>query len=375
MRKRHIVCIVSTTMTAAPSEKQSLNLEQISHRYGASLVVDGVDLSIEGGELVSLLGPSGCGKTTLLKIVAGFARQEAGRVLVGGTPIDHLPANRRRVGIVFQNYALFPHMNVASNIAYGLDVMGLPRAEKRARVAEMLALVRMDGMADRTPRQLSGGQQQRGAKAPPRAPRPALQRRDEPFAALDKSLRLDMQIEVKRIQRMAGTTTILVTHDQEEALSLSDRVAVLNRGRIEQFAPPSEIYDHPASLFVNTFVGSANVLDGVVVGPAGNAPDLFDVTVEHGAVFTARSPHALAAGTRVALCIRPEALVASESAGLAATVSLGLPMGSVIVHELRTAAGLTLKMASTRRIGEEPLPSGVRLHLATRDPAIAHPVS
>ena len=201
--------------TAPPTDRQDLALERIMHRYGASLVVDDVSLAIAGGELVALLGPSGCGKTTLLKIVVGFARQVAGQVGIGGSTVDHLPANRRRVGIVFQNYTLFPHMTGVQNVAYGLDVMGLPRAAKQARVRKMLDLVHMEGMAARLPRQLLGGQQQRVAIARVLAVRLAILLLDEPFAALDKGLRLDTQIEVKRIQQTAGTTTILVTHDQD----------------------------------------------------------------------------------------------------------------------------------------------------------------
>src|SRR6195952_439348 len=192
-----------------------LELDRIFHAYGDTPVVDGVSIAIAPGELVALLGPSGCGKTTLLKIVAGFNRQRAGQVRIGGAIVDNLPPNRRRVGIVFQNYALFPHMTVAQNVAYGLDVMRMERAVKANRVREMLGLVRMDGFAGRYPRQLSGGQQQRVAIARALAVRPTVLLLDEPFAALDKALRLDMQIELKPIQRNAGTTTILVTHHQE----------------------------------------------------------------------------------------------------------------------------------------------------------------
>ena len=355
---------------AEPDSRQELSLERITHHYGASLVVDDVSLAIAGGEMVALLGPSGCGKTTLLKIIAGFARQEAGQVRIGGHTVDHLPANRRRVGIVFQNYALFPHMTVAQNVAYGLDVMGMGRAEKQARVDEMLALVHMDAMRARLPRQLSGGQQQRVALARALAVRPSILLLDEPFAALDKSLRLDMQIEVKRIQRSAGTTTVLVTHDQEEALSLADRVAVLNQGRLEQFAPPSEIYDQPASLFVNGFVGAANMLDGIVIGIHAEG---YDVQVEGGAVLRARSPLRMPVGRKVTLCVRPESLVCAEG-GMAAEVEFGLPLGASIVHELRTAGGVALKMATPRRVGEEPMPPGTRVHLAAHDLATAHPI-
>src|SRR5947207_9151563 len=248
-----------------PSTGQTLIIDAVTQRYGSFRAVDNITLDIKAGELVALLGPSGCGKTTLLRIIAGFIVQSEGHIIVGESMIDDLPPNRREVGIVFQNYALFPHMTIAENIAYGLAARGVGGREQQARVKDMLALIQLDHIADRYPKQLSGGQQQRVALAPALAVKPNILLLDEPFGALDKNLRLDMQIEIKRIQRLAGTTTILVTHDQEEALSMADRVAVLNQGRLEQYAPPTEVYDNPNSLFVNTFVGTANVLSGKLV--------------------------------------------------------------------------------------------------------------
>jgi putative spermidine/putrescine transport system ATP-binding protein len=357
--------------TAPVPAEAGLQLDRIFHRYGDTPVVDGVSISIAPGELVALLGPSGCGKTTLLKIVAGFNRQTAGQVRIGGATVDHLPPNRRRVGIVFQNYALFPHMTVAQNVAYGLDVMRMERSAKAVRVKEMLGLVRMDGFADRYPTQLSGGQQQRVAIARALAVRPTILLLDEPFAALDKALRLDMQIELKRIQRNAGTTTILVTHDQEEALSLADRVALLNRGKLEQFASPSEIYDRPASLFVNTFVGSANVLAGKVMVAEGGQ---YTVTLAVGGAILATSPIVLQPGTEVQVCLRPEALALTpHPEGLPATVEIGLPLGASIIHELRLADGTSLKSTAPRKIGDEPMPPGTPVRLRQQSPAIAFP--
>jgi putative spermidine/putrescine transport system ATP-binding protein len=353
--------------------RQGLLLDRIFHSYGETPVVDGVTLDIAPGELVALLGPSGCGKTTLLKIVAGFVRQTAGQVKLGGTAVDHLPPNRRRVGIVFQNYALFPHMSVSQNVAYGLDVMGMPKTEKAARVREMLDLVRMDRFGDRYPRQLSGGQQQRVAIARALAVRPSILLLDEPFAALDKALRLDMQIELKRIQRNAGTTTVIVTHDQEEALSLSDRVALLNLGRLEQFATPTEVYDNPASLFVNTFVGTANALSGAVTGQEAGG---VRVALDAGGSLLATGPGPLATGTKVVVCIRPEAfMIDPMNDGLPATVELGLPLGASIVHELRLADGTALKVASPRRPGDGVLEPGTQVRLRTNTIANAFPLS
>ena len=328
---------------------QSLTLEHITHRYGPALAVNDVTLEIMAGELVALLGPSGCGKTTLLRIIAGFTAQSEGRIVVGGKAIDDLPANRRAVGIVFQNYALFPHMTAAQNIAYGLAARGKTRSRQQARVAEMLALVKMQEFADRYPRQLSGGQQQRVAVARALAVEPSLLLLDEPFAALDKNLRLDMQIEVKRIQRLAGITTILVTHDQEEALSMADRVAVLNHGRLEQFAEPSTIYDSPRSLFVNTFVGTSNVLNAVMSAP-GSQPV---VTLDSGEQLRTRpAAELIAAGEPVVACVRPDHLrFATDGTGIAGIVEMSLPLGSAIVHEVRSSSGLSLKVSEARTAG------------------------
>ncbi len=358
----------------SPTEQPAglgLALEHIVHHYGETPVVDDVSLALAPGELVALLGPSGCGKTTLLKIIAGFLRQSAGTVRIGNAAIDDLPPNRRRVGIVFQNYALFPHMTVAQNVAYGLDVMRMARQAKRARVTAMLELVQMGRLADRYPRQLSGGQQQRVAIARALAVQPSIMLLDEPFAALDKALRLDMQIELKRIQRSAGTTTIIVTHDQEEALSMADRVALLNRGKLGQFAAPTEIYDRPASLFVNTFVGTANVLEGSTVSSDG---DLHTIALTVGGTVLAHAPASLAPGSRVQVCLRPEALIITDHPdGLPATVEVGLPLGAGIIHELRLADGSLLKSAAPRKPGDQPLAAGTQVRLRQQAPAIAFP--
>src|SRR5579871_6281407 len=239
-----------------------VRLDGISHRFNDAVAVAGIDLDIMGGELVALLGPSGCGKSTLLRIISGFIRQTAGHVLFDDEAVDHLSPGARGAGIVFQNYALFPHMTVAENVAYGLQAHRWPREKIAPRVDEMLALVHMSEFAQRKPRQLSGGQQQRVALARCLAIDPKVLLLDEPFGALDKNLRLDMQIEVKRLVRDSGVTTILVTHDQEEALSMADRIAVMSRGRIEQVSSPTEIYDRPKTLFVNQFVGSTNAVPG-----------------------------------------------------------------------------------------------------------------
>src|SRR6195952_1260567 len=249
---------------------RSLVLDAITHRYpGGAIAVENINLDVKGGEIIALLGPSGCGKTTLLRIVAGFIAQTEGRIIIGDAVVDASPPNRRAVGIVFQNYALFPHLTITENVAYGLAARGVDTATRRREAQRLLELVQLSSMGERLPRQLSGGQQQRVALARALAIKPSILLLDEPFAALDKNLRLDMQIEIKRIQRLSGTTTILVTHDQEEALSMADRVAVLSAGKLEQFAPPTEVYDRPASLFVNTFVGQSNLMSGTLLDAAG----------------------------------------------------------------------------------------------------------
>ena len=346
---------------AAKASGKDLLIDQVTHRYGTSVAVQGVTLDIAGGELVALLGPSGCGKTTLLRAIGGFIQQSEGRIVVGGASVDHLPPNKRTVGIVFQNYALFPHMTAAENIAYGLDARGTPTAESRARVEEMLALVKLQPFAGRYPKEMSGGQQQRVALARALAVRPSILLLDEPFAALDKNLRLDMQIEIKRIQRLAGTTTLIVTHDQEEALSMADRVAVFNQGRLEQFGSPSDIYDKPASLFVNTFVGAANILKGKIITTDADAAE---VELNGGGKITGRAMQdGLAPGEAVAVCLRPEQLRRSDT-GLAGSIEMSLPLGASIIYEVRLANGSSLKISEQRNAGGEPATVGQSVFIA-----------
>ena len=318
-----------------------LQVERLTHRFGAIAALREVDLDIREGELVALLGPSGCGKSTLLRVVAGFIAQSEGRVRFDGEPVDHLSANRRGVGIVFQSYALFPHMSVRRNIAYGLEAQHWTLARIAPRVDEMLTLVHMRELAERLPRELSGGQQQRVALARCLATDPKLLLLDEPFSALDKNLRLDMQIEVKRLQRAYGITTVLVTHDQDEALSMADRIAVMNAGRIEQFAPPNEIYDRPATLFVNGFVGTANLIPGRlaaawVPGVAGSAT----------------------------VSVRPEQLRLRREPGartLSATVKAVLPLGPQVVYEAEIEGGIGLKIRAPRERDGVLLAAGERV--------------
>ena len=279
-----------------------LALQAVAKRYGALTAVEGVTLEVASGEFVSLLGPSGSGKTTTLMMIAGFIAPSAGHILLDGKDITRLPPYRRNIGMVYQNYALFPHMTVGRNIAFPLRMRGAGREEIARRVERALALVRLEGLAERKPAELSGGQQQRVALARALVFEPPLLLMDEPLGALDKKLREELQSEIKRIQRETLSTVIYVTHDQEEALSLSDRVVVLNRGRIEQAGPPGELYRRPQTRFVAEFLGAANFLAATIVdaGEPMRARSEGGLTLALGPIDGARL------GRRLTLSIRPE---------------------------------------------------------------------
>jgi putative spermidine/putrescine transport system ATP-binding protein len=241
---------------------EALSLAGIHKAYGATAAVQDLCLEAKAGELVALLGPSGCGKTTTLRMVAGFEHPDAGSIHIGGAEITHLPPHKRNLGMVFQNYSLFPHRNVAENIGFGLRMAGVNRAERESRIADMLVLVRLPGRGGMYPSQLSGGQQQRVALARSLIVNPKVLLLDEPLGALDKSLRESMQFEIRAMQQRLGITTLLVTHDQEEALSMADKVAVMSSGRILQIGAPNDIYDRPTSRFVAEFLGASNIFEG-----------------------------------------------------------------------------------------------------------------
>ena len=246
----------------------AVTFEGVTKKFGDVKALDNVSLAVVRGEFMTLLGPSGCGKTTLLKLAAGFLGPDTGAVAIAGKRVNDVPTYKREIGMMFQNYALFPHMSVAENIAYGLKTRRVPRADISKRVTEALALVKLSGMDDRKPRQLSGGQQQRVALARALIINPTVLLLDEPFSALDKNLRASMQIELREIQRKLGLTTIFVTHDQSEALSMSDRMAVMSDGKIRQLGAPLDIYRRPSDRFVASFVGDTNCLRGKLVGIA-----------------------------------------------------------------------------------------------------------
>ena len=297
-------------MTAVPD----IEFRGVTKRYGAVTAVSGIDLAVPPSAFVALLGPSGCGKTTCLRMIGGFEQPSEGQVLIRGQDMAGTPPYRRPVNMVFQQYALFPHLDVEDNVAYGLR-QARPRLSSREigqRAGAALEMVRLAGYGRRKIHELSGGQQQRVALARALVNKPAVLLLDEPLAALDKKLRTDMQIELQNLQREIGITFVLVTHDQEEALSMSDFVCVMNGGRIVQLGQPSEIYDEPADLFVADFVGKTNLLSGTVAGHSG---DLVDVTLADGTVIAARKRTALRQGEAVSVSLRPE------------TLSLGAPAG------------------------------------------------
>ncbi|MBO8196446.1 ABC transporter ATP-binding protein, partial [Streptomyces oryzae] len=276
-----------------------LRLRDLRRSFGGSAALDGLDLEVAPGELVALLGPSGCGKTTALRIIAGFETADSGELLIGGEDVTAVPANRRDIGMVFQSYSLFPTMTAAENVAYGLRVRKAPKAERAARATELLELVGLPGREKHYPHQLSGGQQQRVALARALAIRPRILLLDEPLSALDAKVRLQLREEIRRLQLELGITTVFVTHDQEEALSMADRVAVMKDGRLEQCASPNELYERPATPFVAEFVGTMNRLPGVV-REGGAVEVLGHLLPVHG--------ECPAVGREVEVLVRPEGL-------------------------------------------------------------------
>jgi spermidine/putrescine transport system ATP-binding protein len=350
-----------------PEASVAIALEGVSRRFGKVPAVDDVSLAIREGEFFSLLGPSGCGKTTTLRMIAGFERPDDGRILLQGRDVTAVSPNRRPVNMVFQQYALFPHMSIYDNVAFGLKVKRVPRQDHRERVHEMLQVVALEGLERRKTRQLSGGQQQRVALARALVNRPAALLLDEPLGALDVKLRKQMQLELKRIQSELGTTFVYVTHDQEEALAMSDRIAVMNRGRVEQIGSPREIYEHPRTGFVADFIGSLNavtirvdeLVGGLAVSRFGGK-DRIVVPVDE-------SVHV---GDSIRIAVRPERVQigaasasASESGSmLEGTLAEIIYLGMYVQFHVGTAAG----RLSCYRLADEalaPLEEGAKVTL------------
>ncbi|HLP01158.1 MAG TPA: ABC transporter ATP-binding protein [Opitutaceae bacterium] len=280
-----------------------VQLRGVTKRFGSVTAVDAVDLTIRKGEFLTLLGPSGCGKTTLLRLLAGFETPTSGEILIEGRDVSNIPPYRRDVNQVFQSYAIFPHLTVEDNIAFGLKMRHVPAAERRERVEEALALVSLAGLGRRRPHELSGGQRQRVALARALVCRPKVLLLDEPLSALDAKLRHAMQLELKHLQRQLGITFVFVTHDQEEALIMSDRIAVIHRGRIDQLGTATEIYHAPASAFTADFIGEANLLDAAVVANNGVTAQL---QLGEGAEVSVRASAVRPGATRALVSVRPE---------------------------------------------------------------------
>jgi spermidine/putrescine transport system ATP-binding protein len=339
----------------------SVEIRRVVKRHGHTLAVDHLSLDVHRGEFFSILGPSGSGKTTTLRLLAGFERPDEGEILIHGRSMQDVPPNLRPVNLVFQAYALFPHLTVFGNIAFGLEMRRVPRTEIRPRVEAALAMVRLAGKQDRLPAQLSGGEQQRVALARALVNRPAVVLLDEPLGALDQQLRQEMQVELKTIQEQVGITFIYVTHHQEEALTMSDRVAVMDRGRLLQVGSPREVYEAPASSFVAGFIGLSNSLSGRIEAVQGGRCVVRPVDIAATSPVLARSPAHARAGNPVIVVLRPERLrlTREASAGfdnqVPARVGKVLYNGSETQYLLQLSGDVTWK-ARVPNSGDAPKP-------------------
>jgi len=352
-----------------PAAKPLVRFDAVSKHFAGVKAVESVSLEIYQGEFFALLGPSGCGKTTLLRMLAGFEIPDAGRVLLDGGDLAGVPPHRRPVNMMFQSYALFPHLTVAGNVAFGLRQDGLPKQEIGARIAEMLALLRLEGLETRKPHQLSGGQRQRVALARALVKRPRVLLLDEPLAALDKKLRGETQFELMRLRERLGLTFVIVTHDQEEAMTVADRIGVMNHGRLIQVATPAEIYEQPNSRWVADFIGDVNLIEGRVVESA-----VAGTTVASAPIATLRAAAAPGAkpGDTVWVALRPEKISISPHAPPAGTnrvegeVSEIGYLGDFSLYKVRLADGFVMEAAAANvtRLIERRLSTGDRVWLS-----------
>ncbi|HVY17705.1 MAG TPA: ABC transporter ATP-binding protein [Rhodopila sp.] len=325
------------------TEPAAVRLTDLTKLYGPAVAVDKLSLSIEPGELIALLGPSGCGKTTSLRMIAGLIEPSHGDIFVNGRSITNVPVHRRNIGMLFQSYALFPHLSVLENVMFGLEMRGIRKRDAGDRAREALELVQLSGHQEKLPARLSGGQQQRVALARALVIEPAMLLLDEPLGALDKNLREDMQVELRLLQRRLGITTIMVTHDQDEAMTLSDRIVVMNKGKLEQVGPPAEVYQRPATRFVAGFLGVSNFFSGRIAGRSGGA---VRVACSEGLDLTV--PAEAASGDRVTVALRPEAIRVSVPNGAAtpnqvvATLEQVLYRGFMVHYHMRLPNGTPL---------------------------------
>ena len=348
-----------------------IELDGVSKRYGEFHAVRDFSLTIEQGELVVLLGPSGCGKTTTLRMIAGFVPVSAGRIRLGGRDVTRLPSYRRNTGLVFQGYALFPHLTAAQNVAFGLEMRKLPPATVREKVAAALRLVRLEALGDRLPRQLSGGQQQRVALARALVIEPDALLLDEPLSNLDAKLREEVRVEIRQLQKALGLTTVMVTHDQDEALAMADRLVVMEGGAIQQIGTQRELYERPANRFVAGFVGRTNFLSGRLVEPG--------VFRSEGGLMLRCDARGILAGGRRVLALRPERLALATAAGagrgndvagrgndVAGTVEFASYLGATIEYYVRLGSGETLRVhaANTGAAGDRAFALGEAVHVS-----------
>ncbi len=340
-----------------------ITLRDVVKNYGDFRAADRISLDIRPGEFITLLGPSGSGKTTLLNLIAGFQKLDGGEMLVDGAPIDHVPTHKRGFGMVFQSYALFPTMTVAQNVAFPLRMAGIDRATAERRVAETLEIMRLSEHAAKTPAQMSGGQQQRVAIARAIVRRPRLVLMDEPLSALDRRLRESIQIEIRELHRAIGSTILFVTHDQGEALTMSDRIAVMDAGRIVQIGTPVDIYRHPRNLFVASFVGESNLIEAEIVQRRGATMALRN---RAGYVFEADAGHGIEVG-RATVLVRPERIAIADGPGphaMPVTVTSALFLGEVLRIEARADSGETLLIRCMDAAGRSLPAAGERLHVS-----------
>jgi putrescine transport system ATP-binding protein len=362
---------------AAAAPVPLVRFEAVSKRFGKIPALEALTLDIFQAEFFALLGPSGCGKTTLLRLLAGFERPSAGRILLDGQDLSDTPPHRRPVNMMFQSYALFPHLTVERNIAFGLKQEGMPKSDIARRVSELLALVRLESYADRKPDQLSGGERQRVALARSLAKRPRVLLLDEPMAALDKKLRQDTQFELMELQARLGTTFLIVTHDQDEAMTVADRIAVMERGQIVQVGPPVEIYERPNSRYVADFIGEVNIIEGRLVA---TTPERAVIATDTGRRLVTTPGVELASGATTWVALRPEKLrittepprQAPENLFVGTVGEIGY-LGNMSIYKVRLDTGQVWKasVANTTRHADRPVVIGERVWVSfDRDAAI-----
>jgi putative spermidine/putrescine transport system ATP-binding protein len=339
---------ISMAEGSRAGDGKQLSVRGLTHSYGGQNAISDISFEVAAGEIVALLGPSGCGKSTVLRAIAGLIQPKNGMIQLGGQDLAHVSARSRGIGMVFQNYALFPHLTVAENIAYPLACQRMPKTQRRERVDEMLSLVQLKGYGNRLPRELSGGQQQRVAVARAIAGRPSLLLLDEPFGALDRALRFDLQVELLHLQKTLGITTLIVTHDQEEAQSLAGRLVLMNKGNVEQIDTPMAVYDRPKTLFVNTFIGQANMLHGTVQGLDAEATT---IALTNGKTLVLPRRLNFTVGSNVTITFRPEDVRLSTNQSefaLPARLTVSVPLGPTLVHDLLLEDGTGLRASQVR---------------------------